>query len=238
LWGLAAARCSNPKCRVECIEEGTDVSRVVTFGKIAHIVGHSDNGPRGDSTYPAELRDKYENLILLCGNHHDVVDGQDSTFTVEELRRWKVDHERWVRTSLAQEMPSVGFAELEIIAKGIFSSPAQAVVDLRLTPPAEKMKRNGIGRENHWLITMGLGKAREVEAFVSHLALIDDLFPERLKAGFLDEYKKQYNQNIEGDELFAVMHDFASGHSNNFKRRAAGLAVLVYLFEKCEVFEP
>lgn len=238
LWGLAAARCSHPECRVECVVEGTDFDRPVIFGKIAHIVGHSDDGPRGDPSYPKELRSKYENLILLCGNHHDVIDGQDSTFTIVELRHWKSEHEQWVRTSLAQEMPSIGFPELEIVAKGILSKPMMPVEDLKLTPPAEKMERNKISRDNHFLVSMGLSKASEVDDYVSHIALIDDMFPERLKSGFLDEYQKQRSQNIEGDELFSLMHQFASGNGNDFKRKAAGLAILVYLFEKCEVFEP
>lgn len=82
LWGLAAARCACKKCRVECVAEGTAKDRAAIFGKIAHIVAHSDTGPRADPSYPKKLRDKYENLILLCGNHHDIVDVQENTYTV------------------------------------------------------------------------------------------------------------------------------------------------------------
>ncbi len=63
-------------------------------------------------------------------------------------------------------------------------------------------------------------------------------FGERLKQGFVLEYKKLKNDNkLIGDELFDGLLDFASGKSNDFRVRAAGLAVLVYLFEACEVFE-
>ncbi len=99
--GLAAARCAfpSPNCRVQCVSEGTELDRAAIFGKIAHIVAHSDIGPRADPTYPKELRDKYENLILLCGNHHNIVDYQHNTYTINDLRSWKSDHERWVRIS-------------------------------------------------------------------------------------------------------------------------------------------
>lgn len=237
LWGLAAARCSNPKCHIECVAEATETDRAVIFGKIAHIVAHSDAGPRADPSFPKELRRKYENLILLCGNHHDVVDGQDSTYTIGELRAWKSEHEQWVRVSLAEEISSIGFAELEVVAKAILSQPSRPADNLTLTPPAEKMLKNQLTEKSHFLISMGLSKAREVAEFVGHVALRDGQFPERLKAGFLEQYQKQRALGIGGDDLFSLLHQFASGYSYNFRRQAAGLAVLAYLFEKCEVFE-
>lgn len=64
------------------------------IGKIAHIVAHSDSGPRADSSYPKEKRDTYENWILLCGIHHDLVDALDSDYTVTDLREMKRKHMR------------------------------------------------------------------------------------------------------------------------------------------------
>lgn len=237
LWGLAAARCAFPNCRIECIVEGTEQDRPAIFGKIAHIVAHSDTGPRADVTYPKELRDKYENLILLCGNDHDKVDYQPNTYKIEDLRGWKTEHETWVRVNLAQEVPTVGFAELEVVTKGLLSQPLPPVESLTLTPPAEKMAKNKLTPQSHFLIMIGLSKAKDVENYVGHVAFIDSDFPERLKSGFLEQYNILLGQGVEGDDLFSLMHQYASGYSHNFKRQAAGLAVLTYLFEKCEVFE-
>src|ERR1051325_989590 len=209
LWGLAAARCAFEQCRCECIVEGTAHDRAAVFGKIAHIVAHSDTGPRADPSYPKHLRDKYENLILLCANDHDKVDYQHNTYTIIDLRGWKVEHEQWVRISLAKEIPSVGFSELEVISKGLLSQPMKPVDTFPLTPPAEKMKKNGLTQQSHFLISLGLSKAREVEAYVNHIAFIDSDFPERLKGGFLEQYKKFREQGIEGDELFNLMHQYA-----------------------------
>lgn len=239
LWGLAAARCAYMvKCRIECVAEATGKDRAAVLGKIAHIVAHSDSGPRADPSYPKELRDRYENLILLCGNHHDVVDVQENTYTVGDLRGWKSEHERWVRVSLAQEIPSVGFPELEVVARGLLSRPMRPVENLTLTPPARKMERNLLTENSHFLISMGLSKVREVEEYVAHVSLIDPKFPERLKTGFRDQYDKYFEEGSRGDELFALLHQYASGFSYDFKRQSAGLAILTYLFEKCEVFEP
>ncbi len=51
--------------------------------------------------------DDPSNLLLLCGNHHKLVDDQPRTHTVEVLRRFKADHERWVREKLGREVDTL-----------------------------------------------------------------------------------------------------------------------------------
>ncbi len=50
-------------------------------------------------------RNRYENLILLCNTHHQLIDDQVATYTPERLRAVKDDHERWIEDRLAQGMP-------------------------------------------------------------------------------------------------------------------------------------
>lgn len=238
LWGLAAARCSYPNCQVECVTPETSHDRASIFGDIAHIVGYGKTGPRADASYPRDLLNKYENLILLCRNHHKPVDDQQSTYTIQELRQWKAQHEEWVRTSLVLEVPQINFPVLEVICNAILSRPQRPVENMVVPPIADKIERNKIRPNNYFLITMALSKVVEVSEFVDHVTLLNDQFAEQLKAGFVAEYEKQRRDGLEPDELFTLLVNFASGNSNNFNRRAAGLVVLVYLFEKCEVFEP
>jgi hypothetical protein len=87
------------------------------------------------------------------------------------------------------------------------------------------------------IVTMGLSVAREVRSYVESVAQIDDAFPERLKVGFLTEYYRLRKEGHAGDSLFDLMCRFAQQGFNGQAKRAAGLAVLVYLFEACEVFE-
>jgi hypothetical protein len=238
LWGRAAARCCYRGCRIECISDATTQDPVAIIGKIAHIVAHSDHGPRADPSYPANLRDKYENLILLCPTHHDTVDVQPNTFTVRDLRGWKHEHEGWVRVSLTGEMLSVSFAELEIVTKAILMVPAQPAESFVITPPREKLDKNSLSNEVTFFLTMGLAKTQEVGRFVEHMAALDTDFPERLKAGFVDKYNEFLSNGLEGDALFEGLRMFASGGSSVFRNQAAGLAVLSYLFETCEIFKP
>lgn len=237
LWGLAAARCAFPDCRCVCVEKATGADDAAIIGIIAHIVAHGNRGPRGDPDFSKELRNKYENLILLCANHHAVVDRQENTYTVADLRRWKVEHEAWVRDSLAEEMPNVGFAELEIVTRAILSRAQAASEAFQTIPPQEKLEKNGLSNQVGSLLGMGMAIAYEVASFVKHLADLDPHFPERLKAGFVDKYVELRKSGLSGDALFFALLDFASQGRRSFVEKASGLAVLAYLFEKCEVFE-
>jgi len=83
---------------------------------------------------------------------------------------------------------------------------------------------------------MGMTQVKQVAEFIDKCP--DVYFGERLKERFVLEYNKLLDEeNLEGDDLFNSLLDFASQGTTEFTQRAAGLAVLVYLFERCEVFE-
>ena len=181
-------------------------------------------------------RRKYPNLILLCGHCHTLVDKQPNTYQPTDLRSWKRYHEAWVRERLMEEMPDVNFAELEVVSAALVNNPGTITRELTLTDPAEKMERNGLTQSVLMEIQMGMVKAREVQQFLVEMAKLDDEFPERLRAGFVRRYQEHLAEGVEGDALFVALRSFAAG-DGSFRKQAAGLAVLVYLFETCEVFE-
>jgi len=221
------------------VKEATEHDPIVPVGIVAHIIAHSDTGPRGDPSFPEAERGRYENLILLCPTHHAIVDKQPYTFRSDQLRQWKADLEAWVRDSLAAAILAVGFAEfaeLGVVTEAILSAPERASTDFAVTDPREKMAHNDLTERVHFLLTMGLAKAREVHHYVEGVAAVDPHFPERLKAGFVEEYNRLVGKGVCGDALFESLVEFASQGSPDLKYRAAGLAVLAYLFEKCEVF--
>jgi hypothetical protein len=100
LWGRAAARCSMPECRRPLVIDSTETDDEALIGEMCHMVAASEDGPRGRSTLTSEQRDLYDNLILLCRNHHGEIDAQPETFPVERLKAIKADHEQWVREAL------------------------------------------------------------------------------------------------------------------------------------------
>lgn len=237
LFGLSAARCAFPKCQQLCIVEKTISDPAVLIGQVAHIVAHSDQGPRSDRALPESERDRYDNLILLCATHHVQVDGQANTYTIQHLRQWKADHEKWVQNALAQGMTRVTFAELEMVMSAITALAIPVTTNFSITPPHEKMHRNKLTDKSNFRLTIGLSKAKEVGHFVEHIAALKSDFPEQLTAGFLIEYQKFVGNGFVGDALFQALTDFACGGSKEFDQQAAGIAVVAYLFEKCELFE-
>jgi hypothetical protein len=69
---------------------------------MAHIVASSSNWTRGDvAADPARLN-KYENLILLCPNHHQEIDAPASTYSVEDLIEMKRAHEARIASQLGR----------------------------------------------------------------------------------------------------------------------------------------
>lgn len=237
LWGRSAARCNEPSCRIVCVADATATEKDAIFGKIAHIFAHSDDGPRANPSLTPQQRDCYDNWILLCSNHHDVIDKQPDSFPAKTLLTWKADHESWVHDSLGTAMPSVSFAELEIVTKAILTNPSAPTDNFSVIPPKEKLARNSLSPKVEQLVLMGMVKAREVESFVRDISKSYQSFPEQMANGFSAKYRELQGDGLSGDSLFEALHEFAAGGRKDFAYQSAGLAVLVYLFEKCEVFE-
>lgn len=107
LWGRAAGRCSMPDCRTVLVEDETETDDPALVGENCHIVGESQDGPRGVDPMVLEDRNKYANLILCCRNHHRIIDQQPGHYTVEELHRIKREHEAWVREALEAPDPAI-----------------------------------------------------------------------------------------------------------------------------------
>lgn len=97
LWGLSAGRCNFPGCSIECIP--TLQGDATILGEMAHVIARQSGGPRGTQT---ASNDSYENLILLCPNHHTEIDKAPSgTYTAEAILGWKHEHEKRIAESLS-----------------------------------------------------------------------------------------------------------------------------------------
>ena len=98
----AAFLCSNPDCR--CLTIAPDESgeeKWVYIGYAAHITAAAEGGPRFDPSLTHEQRSHITNAIFLCASCATLIDKNNgSDFPVELLKRWKTDHESWVRENL------------------------------------------------------------------------------------------------------------------------------------------
>jgi hypothetical protein len=86
LFARSGNKCAFPKCPAAIIDGETVV------GEVCHIKG-KPGGPRYDPNQTAAERHGHDNLILLCGNHHTVIDDDEEAYTVQRLRKMKSGHE-------------------------------------------------------------------------------------------------------------------------------------------------
>lgn len=230
-------RCALSGCGKTLTVDGKQSNPVVT-GEAAHIAGEKVGAARYDLLMTDVQRDHYNNLIYLCGDCHTRIDKQEADFSVRYLHDIKAEHEKKVREAMTEAFANIGFPELEEATQWILQvQPSQSTHDFSLIPPEDKLRKNDLGNGSRVVITMGLSVAREVRAYVESVSQTNSDFPERLKAGFLEEYYRLKREGNSGDDLFDLMCRFAQQGFVDQAKRSAGLAVLIYLFEACEVFD-
>lgn len=99
LFQKSGNRCAFPGCQTMLTIQASDDSNV-NLSNVAHIVAQKKDGARGKYALPLEKRDEENNLILLCPEHHKLIDSKPQLYSVERLRGMKEDHERLVQKIL------------------------------------------------------------------------------------------------------------------------------------------
>lgn len=220
-------------CKTLLVE--SDVANKPFVGVLAHIAGLQPGSARFDPEMTDEERNSPENLLLLCPTCHAKVDQQPQFYTTESLQKIKKEHLQWCQEKLAGEIADVTFAELEVVTKFLAEAQLPSEEDLRIVPPDEKIRKNALSPSVQNLITMGLSGSSQVRDYLNRNP--DPRFAGRLRAGFVSQYENLKEQGASGDDLFYELLDFARGNHSDFRYQAAGLKVLAYFFEICEVFE-
>lgn len=108
LWGKAAGRCQYEGCNKPLWFDTLTKSEFNT-AYIAHIIAANPKGPRGDEKLSNEFQDKITNLMLLCDEHHRLIDiGDIKGHPVEILQSMKQKHEERITlvTSITEDMES------------------------------------------------------------------------------------------------------------------------------------
>ena len=104
----AAYICSNPECKVMTVAPSfEEESKVQYIGIVAHISAASIGGPRYDDNISSDTRMSISNAIFLCNNCATMIDknkGRD--YSEDKLKKWKEDHEEWVKSNLNKPFPS------------------------------------------------------------------------------------------------------------------------------------
>lgn len=98
LWGKAAGRCEYEGCN-KLLYQDEVTSENINGAFVAHIVAAAPGGERGDKELSALLFDDIDNLMLLCHEHHRLIDHERAeSHGVDRLRAMKKKHEDRIKT--------------------------------------------------------------------------------------------------------------------------------------------
>lgn len=238
--------CALPSCHRRLTPD-SDSGNPINIGEAAHIAGENDGkgkarrSARFDPTMTDAERNDYKNLIYVCSACHTLIDTipeGERDYPTPRLLEIKSSHENAVRRAIVAAFDEIGFVELhEATLWACSIQPAALQGDYSLLKVEDKIKRNALSSDSRSVIAMGLGVAGSVSRYIASVAQTDTDFPERLKAGFLEEYWRLRKSGFTGDSLFEMMCAFSQRGFRTYAQRSAGIAVLVHLFEACEVFE-
>jgi len=92
LWGRSAGRCQFDGCN-KPLTYHPETKDPVNIADVSHIIGFSDDGPRGEEELSEELARDITNLMLLCKTCHRTVDTDRIKYSVDLLRQMKRVHE-------------------------------------------------------------------------------------------------------------------------------------------------
>ncbi len=89
LFAVSGNKCAFPNCENSLV----DVNSGKVIGRICHIRAKNVGGPRYDPDQSEKERNSFQNLILMCPIHHDVIDDDLESYTVKRLEEIKSHHE-------------------------------------------------------------------------------------------------------------------------------------------------
>ncbi|MCL2824180.1 MAG: SAVED domain-containing protein [Polyangiaceae bacterium] len=96
LFGVAAGRCEYLGCNKLLTRD--NLNQPGKFSVFAHIIADKPDGPRGDAELSPQLAQDIDNLMLMCLDHHRLIDVYDvDGHTVDRLREMKARHEERIR---------------------------------------------------------------------------------------------------------------------------------------------
>ena len=89
LFAFSSNNCAFQSCAKPIV----DYSIGAVLGEVCHIKARNRRGLRYDENQTEEERHGFENLILLCREHHTLIDSDVFIYTVEKLQEIKKSHE-------------------------------------------------------------------------------------------------------------------------------------------------
>ncbi len=230
-------RCAWRDCKkLLTMNSGPLLTDLINVGQIAHIKGEREGAARYDPEMTDQERNNEKNLLLLCYDHHKLIDDKPDLYPVEFLTNLKYEHEKWIVDSTRKTSTEITFNELAVIIPFIITNTPNYTNNLQVLPPDQKIRRNNLSSVVKDFILIGSLKFDLVKSYIKQNP--DTQFGERLKTRIRNIYLDlKQNQGLEGDELFYILWNSLNNEQMDYKIQTASLTVLVYFFNTCDVFE-
>lgn len=137
LYALSGNECSFPGCSKQMVNQDTAKN-----SNICHIEAANPDGQRYRANMTDKQRADYENLILLCVDHHTETDDVVK-YTVQKLKQMKDDHEAKIASRNLGRSPSMLKTAVNKISEIGLSElkDADATKSFNIT---DKLNHNGI----------------------------------------------------------------------------------------------
>lgn len=221
-------------CKIVLVEPNNINASCI--GENAHIFGEKPDAARYDKKQSEDFINSEKNLIFLCCNCHKKIDTDITAYPTHYLFETKSKHENWVSEKLKEEILSFSFAEIEVLVNHLLECRGNKLTTISydVLKIGDKITKNSLEDVQQY-ITMGLTSSKTILEFINGYPTTS--FSKKLTGIMSDEYKRLKAEGIDSLNIFYDLWEFASGSKEDFKYKAAGLGILTYFFEECEVFE-
>jgi hypothetical protein len=175
LFALSGNECYEPNCNRRLIAE--DGKTIVA--KICHIEAASEKGPRYNSDMNDDDRRNFNNLILLCDEHHTIIDNKENerSYPTPLLCEWKKNHESKLLNNSLRKNSTLLSQAINVLANIEMDNKPADNIEINTFNISEKINYNCI-KENRYLI----------EEYKVYYGKIDSLYDELEKSG---SFKKE-----------------------------------------------
>ena len=113
LFARSGNQCAFPNCPTPI----SDLTANTITGEIAHIKADSPGGPRYDPDQSENERQGLDNLMVLCPQHHKIIDLDPTTYSVDILMRMKAAHESKQHQMTIMVLTPSALDELSLVAR-------------------------------------------------------------------------------------------------------------------------
>ncbi len=193
LFGLSGNQCAFPGCSKTLVNPNN-----AKDSNICHIEAANGDGERYNASMTDKERADYENLILLCIQHHDETNDV-AKYTVNVLKKMKRDHESGLLHQKIINNPSMLRNTINAISKINFSHLSS---EERLVPfdPRRKIEHNAVKKYSYL-----------IEEYKVYHQKLNSLYEELEKQGSVK--KEKILRNIETAYL-KMKGNFVSSSEN------------------------